>query len=203
MKRKMVFVAAVALLLSVAGFATWAALNASATARNVITMGTVSISLRDEIQKSGSEDEWEAFPENVEIMPGSRVDKRVWVKNVGENDCYVRVKLLMDIFPREGNEDKINPDDVTIQIEDGQDWTADSDGYVRFNQILKPGERVPLYCTVMFDAKGMANEYLGAKFKAKNLAEAVQAQNNVYDPENGSVLDVQGWPATTNNDPQT
>lgn len=203
MKRKMVFVAAVALLLSVAGFATWAALNASATARNVITMGTVSISLRDEIQKSGSEDEWEAFPENVDILPGSTVDKRVWVKNVGENDCYVRVKLLMDIIPREGQEDKINPDDVTIEIADGQDWTEDGDGYVRFNQILQPGEEVPLYCAVLFDAKGMSNEYLGAKFKAKNLAEAVQAQNNVYDPASGTVLDVKGWPATINNDPQT
>ncbi|MGE4548216.1 MAG: SipW-dependent-type signal peptide-containing protein, partial [Intestinibacillus sp.] len=120
MKKKIVLISAVALLLAVVGYGTYAALNASATAKNVITMGTVQISLRDEklsaeaaqeIQSRGdSETVWETFPESlVDIQPGSIINKRVFVKNEGESDCYVRVRLNMTITPKAASDEEITP----------------------------------------------------------------------------------------------
>lgn len=198
MKKKIALIAAVALLLGVAGYGTWAALNATATAKNVITMGTVEIGLRDEIQKAGVdvEEAWEKFPDTLDIKPDDEVVKRVFIKNLGDSDCYVRLKLRMQITPPEGKEDQVDPDDVKITFPEGQDWTLDEDGYMRYNKILTPGSETaePLLCNIFFDGKQMSNEYLGAKFDVLNIAQAVQSKNNTYDPANESVLKVQGWP---------
>lgn len=217
MKKKIILITAVALLLAVVGYGTYAALNASATAKNVITMGTVKVSLRDEIQSTETvqaavmEEQpngiWEAFPESlVDIQPGSVVNKRVYVKNEGNSSCYVRLKLSMTVTPKESEElqmkstSGLDPADVKFSYENNPNWTLDGDGYYRYNNILAPGDETPdpLYCTIDFDKNKMANEYLGAKFEVMNIAQAVQSKNNTYDTASGgSVLDVQGWPVDT------
>lgn len=195
MKKKVILIAAAALVLSIAGYGTWAALNASATATNVIMSGTVAIKLRDNVALAG--ETGENTNGALDVKPGDVVNKSVYVQNKGQNNCYVRLKLKLTITPKAENTEALNPDDVKFDFSDSsENWTRDADGYYRYNDILTPNEEteVPLQCTITFDGKYMTNAYLGAKFEVLNIAQAVQSRHNTYDAATGSVLDVQGWP---------
>lgn len=196
MKKKIVILAAVAALLSIVGFGTYAALNASATASNIVTAGSVDISLRDE--RLAGENAWEAFPEGaLDVLPDTTVTKRVYVTNTGKNDCYVRLKLVPEIKAAEGK--AVDVSDITIKVED-EHWVADGEGFYRYDGILKPEETTefPMPCEIYFDGAKMGMEYLGATIDVVNHAQAVQAENNGAE----TILEVKGWPSAEPVEPE-
>lgn len=198
MKKKLAVFASLVLILSVAAAGTYAYLTAQGMAHNVITAGNISATLHDE-GKNG--DAWEGFnelyPTGASVMPGVTVDKRVYVENVGQNPCYVRVKLTPSAT--KDGEPLTTEGQFQLDLERYADsWTLDSEGFYRYNTSLQPGEKTEmLISSVTFDTK-MGNAYMNSRFDILVDAQAVQKQNNTFDTTAGeTVLDVMGWPEST------
>lgn len=216
MKRKLLWIAAAAMTLSVIGYATYAALNAQMDAQNIIRMGTVKVSLKDEIWKESGEPEddaprmlsaraagdaeeqagWVDFDASVHALPGSSVLKRLTVTNIGGNACYVRVKMLPQFILEDASAESRGAqievaDEEHIAIAyNGSEWTLDGEDYYRYHEILQPGESAELEVDIQFQGS-IVNDYKNARLTIENLAQGVQSQNN----EHADVLDVEGWPA--------
>ena len=81
----------------------------------------------------------EDFEEPEEITPGDLINKTVRVKNVGNGDCYLRVKA---VFSHSLTGDKYDVDWNTT------DFTYNAqDGYWYYNYILATGETTPALMT--------------------------------------------------------
>ena len=81
----------------------------------------------------------EDYEEPDDIEPGDVVNKTVKIRNIGNGDCYVRVKA---VFSHSLTGDKCTVDWNTT------DFTYNSaDGYWYYNQILPTGEITPALMT--------------------------------------------------------
>lgn len=192
MKKKILLAAAVVICLTIAVSGTLAYFTFEDTAHNVITSGGVSIEV---VEKTKSTDgaELEDFPKDgiQGVMPGTEVSKIVSVKNTGNSEAWVRVKVDATIKSAENKELPLDLEsgpvmDFTI----GEDWHMDFDGFVYYAKPVAPGESTSiLFDTVKF-APEMGNEYQNCRANIVISAQAVQTANN-----GTTVMDAQGWPA--------
>ena len=187
MKKKILLAAAVVICLTIAVSGTLAYFTFEDTAHNVITSGGVSIEV---VEKTKSTDgaELEDFPKEgiTGVMPGTEVSKIVSVRNTGNSEAWVRVKVDATIKSAEG-EGKLPSDVMTYTV--SGDWT-EKDGYYYYNNKVPAGESTSiLFDTVKFDPE-MGNKYQNCKANIKISAQAVQTANN-----GTTVMDAQGWPA--------
>lgn len=188
MKKKILLAAAVVICLTIAVSGTLAYFTFEDTAHNVITSGGVSIEV---VEKTKSTDgaELEDFPKEgiTGVMPGTEVSKIVSVRNTGNSEAWVRVKVDATITPAEG-EEKLPSDVMTYTVSEG--WTPGTDGYYYYNNKVPAGESTSiLFDTVKF-APEMGNEYQNCRANIVISAQAVQTANN-----GTTVMDAQGWPA--------
>lgn len=203
MKRKLVLSSALVLLVALMAWSTWAYFTASARTTNVITTGTIQITLKDKIndpQATQTENGWEL----TGVMPGVAVEKTVFVTNDEADtagDAWVRVKVTTTIT---GAEDKDNDgakdslpttfprgqktlDAVEIGFDTiGEDakWIEEKDatgaptGYYYYKTPLTRGEKTSyLFSTVTLN-KYLPNEYQGCTVNIAVSAQAVQVKNN-------------------------
>ena len=84
MKKKWTIAAVLLLAVALLAVGTWAYFTTNGTADNVITMGSVKLVLHDE------DGAGQPFT-TVSAMPGSVVDKAVYVENAGSGAFYTRV----------------------------------------------------------------------------------------------------------------
>ena len=156
MKRKLLLLSVLAICVATLAAGTLAYFSANGTARNVITTGNVSIA----VEEWADADKTQPFEDLTGIMPGTTVTKIAEVRNTGEADAWIRVRLTGDIrLTGDGTPDPslIKPDLNTT------DWTLAADGYLYCNKAIRPGETTaPLFTCVTFDA-GMGNEYQDAE----------------------------------------
>lgn len=185
MKEKLSVVAILAIFLAILAAGTWAYFTASEQVHNVITTGSVDITLHE----WADEDKTEPFEDLTGIMPGRQVTKIPEVENSGENPVFVRVKLTKAIIKAEGAvEGETELDKVHLDI-NTTDW-AEQDGFYYYKKVLQPGKTTePLFTTVTFDTE-MGNQYQGSTVTVDIEAQAVQFANNGTDP-----LTAKGWPA--------
>ncbi|NCB74089.1 MAG: hypothetical protein EOM51_05015 [Clostridia bacterium] len=181
MRLKISAAALILILISTVGYVSYALLSAHASTQNIITAGTVKIELND-------------VAEGLEVMPATTAQRDVIIKNIGANDCYVRV-MIIGGFESSLPVRYSSADQVVLGFDD-HSWTKDSAGFWRYNFKLAPGESTSNLLTgVSFD-KSMGNEYQNTIYRLSISAQAVQAANNSFDIGSGSILDVVGWPAT-------
>lgn len=150
------------------------------TAVNVITTGSVGITLHEKTASG------EDFPkEGVFVMPGDTVSKIVTVENTGEAPCFVRVAL------EEGVNNELLSADGCLEMDiNTADWTY-KDGYYYYHNVLIPGETTnALFTEVHIVGDAVTNEYMNADFNINVSAYAVQSDNN-----GSSALEALGWPA--------
>ena len=182
MKRRALILSALALLAALFAAGTIAYFTAEGQAHNVITTGGVDIA----VQEWADEDKTQPFQDPTGVMPGTTVTKIAEVRNTGEADAWIRVRLTGDIrLTGDGTPDPslVKPDLNTT------DWTLAADGYLYCNKAIRPGETTaPLFTCVTFDA-GMGNEYQDATATVHVAAEAVQTANNGV-----TALEALGWP---------
>lgn len=163
---------------------TLAYFTAQETAYNVITTGTLEMELREETTGG------KPFPSDgiSGVMPGSAVDKKVYVVNKGSVDFYTRIAIQKVIVDAEGRKDTLNFDHIRLDLNTA-DWT-EKDGYYYYNWALKPGEKTePLFNTVAFGTE-LGNEYMDASVEILINAQAVQSKNNGAAP-----TEAVGWAA--------
>lgn len=186
MKKKIITVAVIAAVLALVVGGTLAYFTDQETAHNVITSGTVDITL----QEWADEAKTEPFSEDgVDgVMPGTEVTKIVEVKNTGDNGVYVRMKVekAIQLADEEGDTDVSL---IALDI-NTTDWTDGGDGFYYYNEVLGAGETTkPLFTTVTF-ATGMGNEYQNSTATVDVTAQAVQSANN-----GTSAAAASGWPS--------
>ena len=124
-------------------------------------------------------------------MPGSDVSKIVSVKNTGESEAWIRVRVEADVKGIDGA-------DLPLSIEGtgpvltyavGSCWILGEDGYYYYTVPVAPGQFTEiLFDTVTF-AFEIGNEYQGCTANIIIAAQAVQASNN-----GETVMDAKGWP---------
>ena len=179
MKQRMLFIAAVVVCLSLTAFGTMAYFTAEDAAHNVIT--------------SADAEKAESFPQNgvSGVLPGTEVTKIVEVKNTGSSAAYVRVKVHKEIRLAQGIEGDVDTALIVLDFDENF-WILGGDGYYYYHEALKPGEVTkPLFASVSFD-KTMGNLYQNSTATVDVTAYAVQTANNGH-----TVMDAQGWPATS------
>lgn len=187
MKKKILLIATVLSLISILTIGTLAYFTAEEKASNVITSGNINIELQEKMLDPDSGEEID-FPENgiVGAMPGDEISKIVRVKNIGDNDAYIRMKVESTVNDESGGILDTNP--ILLDL-NATDWTL-KDGYYYYNEILKNGEMSePLFTTVTFDGDTMNNDYKNSRVSIEVTAYAVQSANN-----GSTVLDAVGWP---------
>lgn len=171
MKKKWTIATVLVLVVALLAVGTWAYFSAVGTADNVITMGSVKLALHDE------DGAGQPFT-TVSAMPGSVVDKVVYVENVGSGAFYTRVKITPEVV---GADDKIIPLDASERLLTldliNEDWIPGADGYYYYKGALDPKAKTPtLFSRVTF-SKDMGNEYQNATVHIYVTAEAVQTAN--------------------------
>lgn len=184
MKKRMLTAALALCCLAVLATGTLAYFTAEETAQNVITMGALKMDLV-ELNEKGK-----PWTDVENIVPGMEVTKKAFVKNTGTVDFYTRVKITKRFVNEQGEKlPELNTGLVELDL--GEDWKLDEDGFYYYKEPVAPGEETkPLFTTVTFSTE-MGNEYQNVKVKIDLDAQAVQSRNN-----GERALKATGWPET-------
>lgn len=187
MKKFLVITLAACVLMTTAGFATFALVNANKSAANTFTYGNVKISLSEKFENA----------ETV-IMPGVTVKRDAAVTNEGNKGCFVRIRVNDKFVINEprvmatmsgGN---INASDCSYKFA-GSGWVIKDDGYAYYDTLLKPGEKTkPISISAVF-SNNLNESLSNSQFATGTKAFAVQSDNNPI-PDGGTVADIKGWP---------
>lgn len=194
MRKKLLGVSLIIILLSLAAYGTWAYFTAEARTTNVITTGTIDITLVE--TTTDADGNTVAFPEEgiSGVMPGQSVDKLVTVANEGTGESWIRAGIVCRIVSADGEELPL-----TLEYADGEDvlsfdineemWT-EKDGYYYYANAVKASDSTEQLFTQVTFNKAMGNEYQNCTAFVDVAAQAVQVKNN-----GETVFDAAGWSA--------
>lgn len=190
MKKKVLYIAAVAICLSLITSGTLAYFTTEDTARNVITSGGVDIAIEEWQQTTSG---LVPYPkdEPIVVMPTATVSKIVAVRN-NDAESFIRARLTVTVLDPDGKVMALTDSqrDAVIHLAlNDQDWTQ-KDGWWYYGEAVDTGEVTePLMTGVSFDGPNMTNEYQNCTITIDVIAQAVQRANNSDD-----VLEALGWP---------
>lgn len=193
MKKKIVVVAMLAVLASIAATGTLAYFTTEESAVNVITSGGIAIEIVEKTKAdSGAEVD---FPEAglINVMPGTSASKIVRIKNTGKSEAWIRVKMESRIVSADGQELPIeigeSEKEPVMECAILEGWSDGGDGYYYYNEPVGSEDLTKeLIDTVKFNP-AMGNEYQGCTANIEISAQAVQTANN-----GTKVTDAKGWP---------
>lgn len=181
-KKKLALALALAVCVLAAVGATLAYFTARYRTTNVITTGTISITI-NETELNGDNEEVDYVNPKSGIMPGMTVSKIVRVANTGTAEAWLRAAVQITITGADGNP---LPTELTVGGEKkpvvsftpGKNWELREDGYYYYSDKLAPAaESDPLFESLRF-APEMGNEYQGCSVSVVITSEAVQTKNN-------------------------
>lgn len=189
MKKKILYIAAILICLSIITSGTLAYFTTEDTARNVITAGGVEVKVVEQQLVDGSLQPYPSQP--IRIMPGSIVSKVVSAQSV-EQAAWVRMNYTVTVYDAEGQQMQIPAaqlEKVIVITPDDTNWML-RDGWWYYSTAIKAGETTkPLFETVSFSATNMGNEYQGCTVEIDITTQAVQQANN-----GATVTEAAGWP---------
>lgn len=192
MKKKLLVISAIAACLALAAAGTAAYFTAEEKAHNVITTGSLAIEVAEWMEQEG---ELVPFPEEgiVGVMPGASVSKIPMVKNVGESEAWIRVKVEVAIEDAEGgtlpstfSTGGSSSPVVTFTALPG--WQAAGD-YYYYTSPIGAGEITDALFEEVTFHQSIGNEYQDCTATITVAAQAVQYKNN-----GATVLAAAGWP---------
>lgn len=190
MKKKIIYIAAILVCLSIISTGTYAYFTTTDTARNVITAGGVEVTVVEQQLLNGTLQPYPNQP--IQVMPATTVSKIVSVHSI-EQEAWVRMNYIITVYDANGKEMDIPVDELerVIEIEpDTSSWTQ-KDGWWYYNTAIKSGETTkPLFEEVIFSGTHMGNQYQLCTVVIDVTAQAVQKENNGV-----TVWEALGWPA--------
>lgn len=189
MKKKILFIALIAICISLAAGGTAAYFTAEDTARNVITSDGMDIELV----------EWQETPNGlipypdqpIDVMPGGTVSKIVSVTNL-DAAAWVRARYSVIMLDANGKQMQLSDEELSklVIIEpDAENWTQKDGWWYYTDAVATDQQTEPFFTQVRFAGAEMGNEYQRCKVIVDVTAQAVQHVNN-----GGTVLDAAGWP---------
>lgn len=189
MKKKILYIAAIVICLSLITSGTYAYFTTSDTARNVITSGGIEVNVVEQQLVNGTLQPYPNQP--IQVMPATTVSKIVSVQSI-EQAAWVRMNYTLTVYDAEGKEMEIPADELAkvIVIEtDATNWTL-KDGWWYYNTAVKGGETTkPLFEEVIFSGPNMDNKYQSSTVVIDVTAQAVQKVHN-----GETVWEALGWP---------
>lgn len=189
MKRKVLFIAAALIALSLIAGGTFAFFTVEDTARNVVTSGGVSVTLLEQRRVEAGLEPYPNAP--IAVMPSTTVSKIVSVR--GEDEAaWVRARYTVTIYDAHGEPMPLPPEEIerVVVIEpDGKAWSWRDGWWYCAEAVTRGEETAPLFETVTFSGENMGNEFQSATVTVDVQIQAVQRANN-----GGSVLEAVGWP---------
>ena len=191
MKKKILYIAAIVICLSLITGGTYAYFTTSDTARNVITSGGIEVKVVEQQLVNGTLQPYPSQP--IPVMPATTVSKIVSVQST-KQAAWVRMNYTLTVYDAEGKEMEISADElakVIVITPDATNWTL-KDGWWYYNTAIKSGEMTkPLFEEVAFSGPYMDNKYQNSTVVIDVTAQAVQQANN-----GNSALNALGWPET-------
>lgn len=188
-KRKILYVAVVAICLSILTGSTLAYFTTTDTAHNVITSGDIDIEVvQQELQGGVLQPIASA---QLRMMPSTSVSRVVSVTNKAER-AWVRMSYSLTVYDGEEQPLPLSQEElrkVVLISPDAEQWTL-QDGWWYYNHDLKTGESTtPLFESVTFSGVHMDDVYQGCTVELTVTAQAVQyAHNGIRGQE------ITGWP---------
>lgn len=187
MKRKLLFLAAAVICLSIAATGTLAYFNQEYRQTNVITTGKVDIMLNE--WTYDDEGKKVPFKDLNGVMPGTSVTKIPEVENTGKSDAWIRVKVEKKIL-LDGKEEIPQAEvENLISLDINEAWWTYQDGYYYYNGELEPTKTTEPVFTKVSLSKDMDNQFKNATITVDVIAQAVQVANN-----GDSAIKANGWP---------
>ncbi len=175
-KRRILAIALILIGLSAVATGTYAYFVAEETAYNVITTGALFMDLVEETEDG------KPWPEEgiKNVIPCMEVGKVVYVENKGGVPFFTRIQKETTVIPAPGVTAELTDEYISVDI-NTEHW-IEQDGFYYYYRILQPGEKTePLFTKVIF-APEMTNDYQNSTVEVYVLAQAVQSDNNGYDP---------------------
>lgn len=193
------------LLAGVTGYQTIAYTTVESTSTNVITAGKVTMELIEKTY-TGSVDVSSIEPADIatnndfsdyptdaqEYGAGKTFSKIVYIENTGTEPYYGRIYLEAVLI--DGGVETSIEDELEFDI-DTDKWVEDTEGWYRYVDIVEAGDFSDYFFTTVTFPTTIDNAYLNKTIEIRVKAQAVQSEHNEYDEDDGSVLDVKGWPA--------
>ena len=190
MKKRILYIAAIIICLSLITGGTYAYYTTSDTARNVITSGGVEVAVVEQQLVNGTLQPYPSQP--IPVMPATTVSKIVSVQST-EQAAWVRMNYTLTVYDADGKKMDIPADElakVIVITPDATNWTQ-KDGWWYYNTAVKSGETTkPLFEEVAFSGQHMDNKYQLCTVVIDVTAQAVQQANN-----GATVWEALGWPA--------
>lgn len=178
MKKKILYIAAIVICLSLITGGTYAYFTTSDTARNVITSGGIEVKVVEQQLVNGTLQPYPSQP--IPVMPATTVSKIVSVQST-EQAAWVRMNYTLTVFDADGNKMDIPADElaqVIVIVPKTTDWTQ-KDGWWYYNTAIASGETTtPLFEEVVFSGPNMDNKYQSSTVVINVTAQAVQQANN-------------------------
>lgn len=189
MRKKILYIAAVVICLSIITSGTLAYFTAEDTARNVITSGSVDVAVVEQQLINGT---LQTYPDQpTPVMPGTTVSKIVSVQSM-DQAAWIRANYTVTIYDADGRQMEISGAElakVVLIKPDSVNWTL-KNGWWYYNAACKAGETTkPLFEAVEFSGPEMGNEYQRCTVTIDIHAQAVQQANN-----GSTVMEAAGWP---------
>lgn len=190
MKKKILYIAALLICLSIITGGTVAYFTAEDTAHNVITTGGIDVSVVQQqlvdgaLQPSGDQP--------IPVMPDTTFSKVVSVQSTKQT-AWVRLRYEITVYDAQGAEKPLTEEElnrIIIITPDDTNWLF-LDGWWYYTDAIGFGETAkPLFETITFSGPNMGNEYQGCSMVLTLTAQAVQQANN-----GETVQEAAGWPA--------
>ena len=164
--------------------------------RNVITTGSVNITIEEGTDDSvpsvlkGTKTEQGTIAFE-DVMPTKSYSKEVKISNAAEK-CWLRVKVDYSMATPEAGVDYAPAAVIKPNYDESGKWIKQEDGYFYYREPLEKNQSTEKLFTQVTIAPETGNEYAGKTVQMIITAEAVQCKNNM--PDSSSVLDVVGWP---------
>ena len=190
MKKRILYIAAVVLCLSLITGGTYAYYTATDTVRNTITSGGIEVRVVEQQLVNGTLQPYPSQP--IPVMPATSVSKTVSVQSV-QQAAWVRLSYTLTVLDAEGKEMEIPDGELAkvIVIEPNTASWTEKDGWWYYGTAVKGGEMTkPLFEEVVFSGPNMDNKYQNCTVVIDVTAQAVQQANN-----GATVMEALGWPA--------
>lgn len=189
MKKKILYIAAIFVCLSIITGGTYAYYTTSDTARNVITSGGIEVNVVEQQLVNGTLQPYPSQP--IPVMPATTVSKIVSAQST-EQAAWVRMNYTVTVYDADGNKMEVPADELARVIvidPDTTNWIL-KDGWWYCKTAIKSGETTsPLFEEVVFSGPNMDNKYQNCTVEIVVTAQGVQHANN-----GSSVMDALGWP---------
>ena len=174
MKKKILYIAAILLCMSIVTGGTLAYYTASDTARNVIATGGVKVQVVEQQLVNGTLQPYPNQP--IKLMPATAVSKIVSIRS-DYQAAWVRANYAVTVYDPQGKKMDIPAEELNrvIVIEpDTANWTL-KDGWWYCKSAVASREMTkPLFEEVAFSGPDMDNKYQACTVTVDITAQAVQ-----------------------------